>query len=183
MTANFNSTFFFPAEGLDYMLNVLPRGTQAAPTTTYLGLTATPWSTISGWVSGGDLPIYLNNGDSGYDVLEVSDLDGYARIPLAASGWQAITSTVITINGESNIPVEQTTYSGALTWTNTGPDTASDINGIFVATFNGAGNPSGPGGDGAVLWYAPFSDLSTVTLASGDSLTVTPTWQSASYPY
>ena len=47
------------------------------------------------------------------------------------------------------------------------------------STVGGASNPAS---NNVVLWYAPFADLGTVTLASGDSLSITPTWQSAPYP-
>jgi len=178
--ASFNSTFYFPQEGLNYLLNTIPRGTQAVPSTLYLGLSATTWATISGYAVAGSVPITLNGGT--YPVLEASGLSGYSRLTLSGGGWQAPQSNTITIGTSTSVPVQYTTYSGAstLTFTNTGA-TYSTINGIFV-TVTGVVGSSSSGGS-TVLWYAPFSDLSTVTLASGDSLTVTPTWQSASYPY
>ena len=178
--ASFNSNFYFPQEGLNYLLNAIPRGVQAVPSTLYLGLTATTWSTISGYAIAGDEPITLNAGT--YPVLEASGLSGYTRLTLSGANWQAPQFNTITIGTSTQVPVQYTTYSGVspLVWTNTGA-TYTTINGIFV-TISGQTGLSSAGGS-TVLWYAPFSDLSTVTLASGDTLTVTPTWQSASYPY
>jgi len=178
--ASFNSNFYFPQEGLNYLLNAIPRGTQAVPSTLYLGLTATTWSTISGYAVAGDVPLTLNGGT--YPVLEASGLSGYSRLTLSGAGWQAPATNTITIGTSTNVPVQYTTYSGVtpLTYTNTGA-TYTTINGIFVTISGQTGLSSASGS--TVLWYAPFSDLSTVTLASGDTLTVTPTWQSASYPY
>ena len=178
--ASFNSNFYFPQEGLNYLLNAIPRGVQAVPSTLYLGLTATTWSTISGYAIAGDEPITLNAGT--YPILEASGLSGYTRLTLSGANWQAPQFNTITIGTSTQVPVQYTTYSGTnpLVWTNTGA-TYTTINGIFV-TISGQTGLSSAGGS-TVLWYAPFSDLSTVTLASGDTLTVTPTWQSASYPY
>jgi hypothetical protein len=178
--ASFNSNFYFPQEGLNYLLNAIPRATQAVPSTLYLGLTATTWSTISGYAAAGDVPLTLNGGT--YPILEASGLSGYSRLTLSGAGWQAPQTNTITIGTSTGVPVQYCTYSGTnpLTFTNTG-STYNTINGIFVAITGTVGSSSA--GGSTVLWYAPFSDLSTVTLASGDSLTVTPTWQSASYPY
>lgn len=183
--AVFNSLFYFPEEGLTYMMNIIPRNVQAPPALTYLGLSATPWSTISGWIAGSNnTNINLNsttyNGGQNA-VLEASGLSGYTRLTLSGANWPAVTSGTITIGTSTGIAITQSTNNQTLTWTNTGA-TYSTINGIFVATTGTVGFPSS-GQSSVVLWYAPFSDLSTVTLASGDSLTVTPTWQSASYPY
>jgi len=177
MASSFNSSFYFPQEGLNYLLNVFPRNAATASGTTYIGLTGTAWSTISGYVAASDQPITLNSGT--YTVLEVSGMTGYTRQPITAATWNAPASNSITINTSTNIPVQYTTTSSGFTWTNTGA-TYSGVNGIFI-TLGSVTNSNSSAG--AVIWYAPFSDLSTVTLASGDSITVTPTWQMASYPY
>lgn len=175
--ASFNSSFYFPQEGLNYLLNVFPRTTSAVSGTTYIGLVGTPWATITGMVAANDEPITLNSGT--YTIAEASGMSGYARQPIAAANWNAPISSTLTIGTSSGIPIQYVTTSSGYTWTNTG-GTFSGINGIFVtvASTTYANSSAGP-----VIWYAPFSDLSTVTLASGDSLTVTPTWQMASYPY
>jgi len=177
MASSFNSNFYFPQEGLNYLLNVFPRTTATASGTTWIGLFSTPWSTISGYVTATDEPITLNSGT--YTVAEVSGMSGYARQAIAAATWQAPAFNTITIGTSTGVPVQYTTTSSGFTWTNTGA-TQSGINGIFITLGSGTYTTSA---SGAVIWYAPFSDLSTVTLASGDSLTVTPTWQMASYPY
>lgn len=177
--ASFNSNFYFPQEGLNYLLNVVPRNTQAAPSITYIGLVATSWATISGYAVAGDNPITLNAGT--WAVTEASGFTGYNRLTLSGASWGIPVSGLITIGTSTSVPIQGTTYSGSsLTWTNNGT-TYSGINGMFVSISGTPGLTSASGG--TVLWYAPFSDLSTVVLASGDSLTITPTWQMASYPY
>jgi len=177
MASSFNSTFYFPQEGLNYLLNLFPRNTATISGTTYIGLIGTPWATISGYVAATDEPITLNSGT--YTVAEVSGMTGYSRQAITSATWNAPAFTTISINTSTGIPVQYTTTSSGYTWTNTGT-TFSGINGIFITLGSGVNYTSA---SGAVIWYAPFSDLSTVTLASGDSLTVTPTWQMASYPY
>jgi len=76
--------------------------------------------------------------------------------------------------------VRQSTYGSAIAITNSSASAWTNINGMFIATSATVGQASGAGT--TVLWYAPFSDGSTVTLASGDTLNITPTWQSAPYP-
>ena len=177
MASSFNSNFYFPQEGLNYLLNVFPRTTATASGTTWIGLFSTPWATISGYAVATDEPITLNSGT--YPVTEVSGMTGYGRQSIAASGWSAPAFNTVTIGTSTGVPVQYTTTASGFTWTNTGT-TFSGINGIFITLGSGTNTTSA---SGAVIWYAPFSDLSTVTLASGDSLTVTPTWQMASYPY
>jgi len=180
--AQFNSTFYFPAEGLNFLINTVPRNVQTAPSSLYLGLTSTSWGTISGYVAAGS-GIQLNTpltGTNNAAVIEASGLSGYSRQGVTSAAWTVPSGSTVTIGSETGLPVQFTTTYSGFTWLNTGA-TYSTINGIFLTISGQTGLASSAGS--TVLWYAPFSDLSTVTLASGDSLTVTPTWQQASYPY
>lgn len=170
------SNYVFPAEGLDYLLGVVPKG-GTTPATLYLGLFTTSWATIQGYGLT-NTSITLNGGT--YPVTELSTSTGYATRPsLAAATWGAATAGTTTI-GANTINVRQSTYGSAITITNGSAGTWTGVNGMFIATSATVGQASGSGT--TVLWYAPFSDASTVTLAPGDSVSITPTWQSAPYP-
>jgi hypothetical protein len=170
-----SSNYLFPQEGLDYLLNAVPRATQTEPTNLYLGLFTTSWSTIQGYGLT-NINVQLNTGT--YPVTELAST-GYARITIASTAWQAPGSGTVTI-GSNTINVRQSTTSAAYTFTNSSGFSWTAVNGIFICTSTTTGQASGAGT--TVLWYAPFSDLNPVTLANGDSLSVTPTWQSAPYP-
>jgi hypothetical protein len=168
------------------MMSVIPKGATASGTI-YLGLwgqgagsNVTTWSTISGYATADNVAITLNSGS--YPVYEVASFTGYtSRTALTAANWGAQTSTTISVTGNASLPVRYSTYSPAIQFVN-GGTTVSGINGIFLAiggSGNAVGSTSGP--SLAVLWYAPFSDYSSVTLASGDSISITPTWQSAAF--
>jgi len=172
-----SSLYLFPQEGLNYLLNVAPKAS-TFPSTTYLGLFTTSWGTIEGY-GYTNINVTLNSGT--YPVAEVSGTGGggYARIALTSGNWGAPT-TGTTVIGANTINVQQTTYNSALTFTCTS-GTWSPVYGIFITT-SGQLNSVSNGTSNTVLWYAPFSDQQPVTLASGDSLAITPTWQSAPYP-
>jgi hypothetical protein len=183
---SYSSSYVFPQEGLDYLMAVVPKGATASGTI-YIGLwgqgasaNLTSWSTISGYASAGNINITLNSGT--YPVYEVSSFTGYAsRTALTSGNWGAQTTTTVNVSGNAALPVRYSTYSPAIQFTN-GGTTVSGINGIFLAiggSGTNVGSTSGP--FVTVLWYAPFSDYSSVTLASGDSVSITPTWQSAAF--
>jgi len=185
---SFSSSYIFPQEGLDYLMGVVPKGL-AASGTLYLGLwgqgtgtNVTTWATISGtYANAGTINITLNSGTN--PVYEVASFTGYtARTTLTAGNWGAQTSTTVNVSGNAALPVRYSTYTPAITFTNGQSTTVSGINGIFLcigASGTNVGSTSGP--SLGVLWYAPFSDFSSVTLASGDSISITPTWQSAAF--
>lgn len=178
---SYSSSYVFPVEGLDYLMNVVPKGLTASGTI-YLGLwgQATTWATVSGYATNGQIGITLNSGT--YPVYEVAPFTGYTSRPaLTASNWGAFNTTTVNVSGNATLPVAYTTYSPAIQFINQGT-TVSGINGIFLcigASGTNVGSTSGPAL--GVLWYAPFSDYSSVTLASGDSVSITPTWQSAAF--
>ena len=185
---SFSSSYIFPQEGLDYLMSVIPKGATASGTI-YLGLwgqgagsNLTTWSTISGtYANAGTIALTLNSGT--YPVYEVASFTGYtSRTTLTSGNWGAQTSTTVNVSGNASLPVRYSTYSPAVTFTNGQAATVSGINGIFLCiggSGTNVGSTSGPYTN--VLWYAPFSDYSSVTLASGDSISITPTWQSAAF--
>lgn len=184
---SFASSYVFPQEGLDYLMSIVPKGATASGTI-YLGLwgqgagaNLTTWPAISGYATAGNINITLNSGT--YPVYEMSSFTGYtARTALTAGNWGAQTTTTVNVSGNASLPVRYCTYSPAITFTNGQASTVSGINGIFLcigASGTNVGSSSSP--SLSVLWYAPFSDYSSVTLASGDSISITPTWQSAAF--
>jgi len=183
---SYSSSYIFPQEGIDYQMAVIPKGA-AISGTVYLGLWGqgtganyTSWATISGYASASQIAITLNSGT--YPVYEVAPFTGYTtRTSLVNGNWGAQTTTSITVPGNSSLPVRYSTYNTPIVFTNGGA-TASGINGIFLAigaSGTNVGSTSGP--SLTVLWYAPFSDYSSITLASGDSISITPTWQIAAF--
>ena len=159
---------------------------------------ASPTTTISGVAGTGNVAFTLNSGITSpqnwiYEQAafgtNAAAISGYAnRIPLTNATWGAVTSGVTATGPNSSLPIVSTTYGSAVQITNNGSYTVSGIGGIFLC-IGGSGNSTPPGGANpstsgpslTVLWYAPFSDLSTVTLASGDSISITPTWQTAAF--
>jgi len=170
------SQYAFPQEGLDYLLGVVPKG-GTAPATLYLGLFTTTWTTVQSY---GLTNINITLGTGTYPVTELASATGYtARPSLAAATWGAAAAGTVTI-GANTVNVRQSTYGSAIAITNSSASAWTNINGMFIATSATVGQASGAGT--TVLWYAPFSDGSTVSLAIGDTLNITPTWQSAPYP-
>ena len=168
------SQYLWPQEGLDALMAVVPKnGTNYS--SLYLGLFTTSWSTIQGYGLT-NIAVTLNGGT--YPVTELASATGYTTRPtLSAASWGAQAAGTVTI-GANTINVRQSTYP-TVTITNTSGSTWTGVNGIFVATSATVGSASPTT---TVLWYAPFSDGSTVTLANNDSIAITPVWQSAPYP-
>jgi hypothetical protein len=191
---SYSSAYIFPQEGLDYLMDIVPKGATASGTI-FLGLWGswygddnptytTTWETISGYATAGNIDITLNGGT--YPVYEVTgDVPGFTgysdRTALTAGNWGAQTTTTVNVPGNAALPVRYSTYTPAIQFTNGGA-TVSGINGIFLCVGSeGDVVGSVSSADNTVLWYAPFSDFSSVTLASGDSISITPTWQSAAF--
>ncbi len=183
----FSSPYLFPQEGLNVLLDIFPRGIIAvnSGTDSFIGLFTTPWSTIKSY-GYTNTNVTLNSGT--YPVAEISGTGagGYGRLTVSGLGW-ATPTLGTTLIGANTINVQQSTYSAAQTFTCTS-GVWSAVYGMFLATWgtaNGASNPASaapPSLPNVVMWYAPFADLNPITLSSGDSLALTPTWQSAPYP-
>ena len=176
----FASQYAFPQEGLTALLNIAPKNFDGAGHTLgsiYVGLFTTSWATIQAYTSQN---LTLNTGT--YPVTELAS-SGYARSSaLTAATWTSPSASTVTI-GANTVATMQSTYTGGVTFTNSSGSTWTAVNGIFLATGASAATAGNASGSGTtVLWYSPFSDSSTVTLANGDSITVTPTWISVPYP-
>jgi len=152
------------------MLNIIPK-TATAPSTYYLGLFSTSWNTISGGVAVSGINVTLNTGTN--TISEVSGVN-YSRQALVSGSWGAVTDGTATVNSVVISGRQCTTVSGFTFTCGSGSWT---VNGIFVCS-----GATAYGTNSGVFWYAPFSDVSTVTVASGDSIVVTPTWQALPYP-
>lgn len=117
------------------------------PTTLYVGLFTSQTATT---VPGSTAVLATATG-----VTEASG-SGYARQSIASGSWAAQSAAT---GGRKTVGPQVTfTASGAL-----GP-----INGFFIASASSAG---------IAIFYTNFDDGVAVTLQSGDSLRVTPTWQ------
>jgi hypothetical protein len=176
----FTSQYAFPQEGLNAILNIIPKQFDNAAHTLgnlYIGLFTTSWATIQAYTSAA---IQLNTGT--YPVTELAST-GYARsAALTAGTWGANTASTVTI-GANSVATYQSTYTGGVTFTNSSSSTWTAVNGMFIATGSAGGTAgTASGSTCTVLWYSPFSDSSTVTLAPNDSLTVTPSWITVPYP-
>jgi hypothetical protein len=174
----FTSSFAYPLEGLTYLLNAIPKATQAEPTTIYCGLFTTAWSTVQGYT--GTIDINLNG--TGSTVIELAST-GYARQSIANTLWGTVGTTTATI-GANTLTVANVATTSQIAFANTSGSTWTAVNGIFLAVGSSAvGNKSvSQGGATTVLYYSQFSDLSSVTIANNDTLYVTPNWQLAPYP-
>ena len=180
--ATFSSNYLVPTEGLNYLMNIFPRGTISVPSGTYMGLFTTAWASGStGITFSGSANVTLNGiaGGSLYAVSE-ANFTGYARqfVPSGATYWPTVTSYQVGSN--TTLSGQQVTTNSGYLFTNSG--TTTNVWGIFLANSGTAGvTTSGTGAPGvpAVLWYAPFSDTNVVVMASGDQITVTPVWQFA----
>lgn len=166
--------YLFPQEGLNQILNIVPKGSATFPATNYLGLFSTAWSTISGYIApAGNINVTLNTGTN--VVTEIST-GGYARQGLVTASWNGSSpsSGSYTVNGVAISGQYYTTVSGFTFTCTSGTWT---VNGVFVCSGATAGSITS-----GVYFYAPFSDLQPVTVASGDSIVVTPTWVALPYP-
>jgi hypothetical protein len=186
-----SSLYLFPQEGLNVLLDIIPRGTITVNSGTnyYVGLFSTTWSTIEAY-GYTNTNVTLNSGT--YPVAEISGtsgtntITGYNRIQISGINWGAPTAGT-TVIGANTINVQQSVLGNALTFTCTSGVWPA-VNGMFLATWGtlyGASNPASaaaPNLPNIVLWYAPFADGQPVTLSSGDALSITPTYQSAPYP-
>ena len=175
------SAYVCPQEGLNALLNISPKFFDNAAHTLgniYVGLFTTAWATVQAMTSSA---VTLNTGTT----LKVDELasSGYARsAALTASSWGANTTSTVTI-GANTVSVQQSTYGGTITFTNSSGGAWTAVNGIFLATGASGGTAGNASGAGTtVLWYAQFTDGNAVTVANGDSITVTPIWVSAPYP-
>jgi len=177
----FTSQYFFPTEGLNYVLNVFPRGVNTIPANTYMGLFTTPWATITGsytvntTLSGGTA---ASAGPGAFNVFE-ANFTNYSRIAVPSGSWGSPVGVSFTVSG--TVSGQATTTNSGYVFTNSG--TSTSVYGIFIASTQPTNASTSGTGSGTntptVIWYAPFSDLQAVSLAAGDSLTVTPTWQFA----
>lgn len=153
------------------MLNIIPRGANTVPTY-YLGLFSTTWPTISGYLGNSSGINIVLSGTTGNYVTEVSG-GSYARQSI--TNWGTTTSGTAVVNSVTISGIQTTTSAGYTFTCSSGTWT---VNGMFVASGTAGGSASGT----TVVWYAPFADLQPVTVSSGDSIVVTPTWLSLPYP-
>jgi hypothetical protein len=142
----------FTDEGLDDILNVYFRGTQAARSTLYVGLftSQTPSTVPARTATGGASP-------SGWTEMTASS-GSYARQAIAAADWGAPAT-----NGSGRRIAESAAEQF------TGFVGAAAANGFFVATASASG-----AGD-VILFFSNFdSGAARTVAATGDQLNLTP---------
>lgn len=139
----------FPNEGLDFLLNIVPRNSQASPATLYLGAFT---SQTGSSVPNASAVLATQTG-----VTEVTG-DNYARVALSAATWGTPASGGSGIRSTAHAAVELPVvgFSG---W--------GTVNGYFLASALTGG---------IALLYANFDDLTPVVTAWNDRLVITPTW-------
>ena len=71
------SNYLWPQEGLDYLMGVVPKA-GTTPTTLYVGLFTTSWSTVQGYGLT-NINVTLNGGT--YPVTELASATGYTSRP------------------------------------------------------------------------------------------------------
>lgn len=173
-----SSSYLFPQEGMNYSLYIFPKGINSVPSNTFLGLFTTPWSTVESYSTPN---VTLNGSVGGSSIINEVSFSGYSRIAINSGTWGPITSGTATVSGVVN--VQQITATGTISWT--ASSTISGITGVFLATTSGTGVVTSGTGSGTntptVIWYAPFSDFSSVSLNAGDTIQFVPTWQSSPY--
>lgn len=139
----------FPDEGLNYLLNLLPRGTGSIPGTLYLGLFT---SQTASTVPAGSAVLATPTG-----VTEATGT-AYARQSIASGSWGAIAA--------SSSPVGRSTAAAQVTFPAVGSGAWGTINGFFIATVLTAG---------VGIFYANFDDTTAIVTAVNDIIKVTPT--------
>lgn len=140
----------FPDEGLDHILNKVPRATTAIQTTYYLGLfTGSTAATVPARTETLAAPTAA--------VAEPSG-GAYARVAVTNTDWAAIATNA---TGRRTTSAQKSFASSTGSWGN--------INGFFLANQLAAGAGS------VAIFYANFDDVTAVGVnAAGFTVQVTP---------
>jgi hypothetical protein len=140
----------FPDEGLDHILNKVPRATTAIQTTYYLGLfTSQTASTVPGRTQ------LLVDEPTG--VSEVANSAAYARVAVANTDWGAPATNG---SGRRTTSAQKSFPESTGSW--------GSVNGFFIADVS-------THSAGVALLYANFDDTSAVNVnAAGFTVRVTP---------
>lgn len=139
----------FPDEGLDHVLDKVPRAQTAIQTTYHIGLfTSQTNSTV---------PARTVTLASQTGVTEVANSGAYARVSIANSDWGAIATSG---SGRRTTSSQKSFAESTGSW--------GTVNGFFIAT-------NGTHAAGVALCYANFDgDTAAVVNAAGITVRVTP---------
>lgn len=149
----------FPQEGLDLLLEMQPRNTQAKVDPTFLGLfTGATATTVPAFTT------VLNGNPAA--VTEVAASNAYARVQVDGAAtvqeWGAIANGGAA-NSRRTTASQQSFPESTGSW--------GTVNGFFNATVSGQGL-------GKAFYYANFSDDQPVVINSaGYTLRITPYWE------
>jgi hypothetical protein len=155
----------FPSEGLDLLLEMQPRNTQAKIDPTFLGLfRAATATTVPAFAT-----ILANATDPGEAVEEVPNAGAYARVQVdgasAVQEWGAIGNGGVS-DSRRTTASQQSFPESTAAW--------GTVNGYFLATVS-------TWGAGKAFHYANFSDDQPVVInAAGYTLRLTPYWEARS---
>ena len=142
----------FPDEGLDHILDKVPRATTAIQTTYYLGLfTSQTPSTV---------PARTVTLASQSGITEVPNAAAYARVAVANTDWGAPSTSG---SGRRTTSAQKSFAESTGSW--------GTVNGFFLATIATFGL-------GVAVFYANFDDTTAVNVnSSGFTLRITPYFQ------
>jgi len=137
----------FPDEGLDHILNKVPRATTAIQTTYYLGLfTGSSATTV---------PARTDALASAPASVAEPSGGAYARVAVANTDWGAVATNG---SGRRTTSAQKSFPASTGSWGN--------VNGFFLATASTVG---------VAIFYANFDDLTAVAVnAAGFTVQVTP---------
>lgn len=139
----------FPDEGLDHILDKVPRAQTAIQTTYHIGLFT---SATNSTVPARGAVLGTQTG-----VTEVANSGAYARVAIANSDWGAIATSG---SGRRTTSSQKSFAESTGSW--------GTVNGFFIAT-------NGTVGGGVALAYANFDgDTAAVVNAAGITVRVTP---------
>lgn len=146
----------FSAEGLDYVMSVLPKG-GTAPSQLFCGL----WTTGS---SGPTTVPAFTCVLSTYTSVGEASFTSYARQAIASGSWGAMAAGSGAATGGRQTTGPQCTFPAA------GAAYATPINGVVITNLATHGSEVG-------IFYANFDDLTAVvSMAIGDVIKATPTY-------
>lgn len=144
----------FPDEGLDHILNKVPRATTAIQTTYYLGL----FSAGTDALTASTVPGRTEANTTSVAAMGEPNSGAYARVSVANTDWGAIATNA---SGRRTTSAQKSFPENTGSWGN--------INGFFLA------NQAATGAGSVAIFYANFDDVTAVpATVAGYTIRVTP---------
>lgn len=144
----------FPDEGLDHILNKVPRATTAIQTTYYLGL----FTAGTAGLTASTVPARTESNSNSVTNLGEPNSGAYARVAVANTDWAAIATSG---SGRRTTSAQKSFPASTGSW--------GTVNGFFLASQLATGAGS------VAIFYANFDDVTGVNVnAAGYTVQVTP---------